>query len=419
MAEIPELQVLFHRFGIALALGLFIGVEREMEKAGTFAGVRTFPLISMLGCLVAMLNELFIPWIFIAAFVILAGFVISAYFFIGSANAPGITTEISALLAFLFGALVWWHMTGLASALAVVTVLLLAAKRPLESLARRIGQGDLNAALQFAVITLIIFPVLPDKTYGPLQVINFRDIWLFVILIAGLNLIGYVLIKILGSQQGIGLAGLLGGIGSSTALAISFSRRSRSEAGLGIEFALGILLASTIMFIRVLILTFSINASLGKMLILPIMGAFLAGLLGCAYLWFVQIKRQGREGGTATVHIANPLELWQAIQFGVLFGVIIFIAKAAQVYFGATGVYLSSFLTGLTDVDAITLSLAKLEGSSIALQVAAHGIILAAITNTGVKALITATGSPQLRHHALPLFAVMLGVGLSVSLIMI
>ena len=419
MTEIPELQVLFHRFGIALALGLFIGVEREMEKAGTFAGVRTFPLISMLGCLAAMLNELFIPWIFIAAFIILAGFVISAYFFIGSANAPGITTEISALLAFLFGALVWWHMTGLASALAVVTVLLLAAKRPLESLARRIGQGDLNAALQFAVITLIVFPVLPDNTYGPLQVINFRDIWLFVILIAGLNLIGYVLIKILGSQQGIGLAGLLGGIGSSTALAISFSRRSRSEAGLGIEFALGILLASTIMFIRVLILTFSINASLGKMLILPIMGAFLSGLLGCAYLWFVQIKRKGREGGTATVQIANPLELWQAIQFGVLFGVIIFIAKAAQVYFGATGVYLSSFLTGLTDVDAITLSLAKLEGSSIAMQVAAHGIILAAITNTAVKALITATGSPQLRHHALPLFAVMLGVGLSVSLIMI
>lgn len=419
MTEIPELQVLFHRFGIALALGLFIGVEREMEKAGTFAGIRTFPLISMLGCLAAMLNDLFIPWIFVATFVILAGFVISAYFFIGSANAPGITTEISSLLAFLFGALVWWHMTGLASALAVVTVLLLAAKRPLEGLAQRIGQRDLNAALQFAVITLIIFPVLPDKTYGPLNVINFHDIWLFVVLIAGLNLIGYVLIKSLGSQQGIGLAGLIGGIGSSTALAISFSRRSRSEVGLGIEFSFGIILAATVMFIRVLVLTFSINASLGKMLVLPVASAFIAGLLGCFYLWFSQIKRKAREGGTATVAITNPLDLWQAIQFGVLFGVIIFIAKAAQVFLGTAGVYLSSFLTGLTDVDAITLSLAKLEGSTIAMHVAAHGIILAALTNTGVKALITAAGSPQLRRHALPIFAIMLGVGLAVSLLMI
>ena len=419
MTEIPELQVLFHRFGIALALGLFIGVEREMEKAGTFAGIRTFPLISMLGCLAAMLNDLFIPWIFVATFVILAGFVISAYFFIGSANAPGITTEISSLLAFLFGALVWWHMTGLASALAVVTVLLLAAKRPLEGLAQRIGQRDLNAALQFAVITLIIFPVLPDKTYGPLNVINFHDIWLFVVLIAGLNLIGYVLIKSLGSQQGIGLAGLIGGIGSSTALAISFSRRSRSEVGLGIEFSFGIILAATVMFIRVLVLTFSINASLGKMLVLPVASAFIAGLLGCFYLWFSQIKRKAREGGTATVAITNPLDLWQAIQFGVLFGVIIFIAKAAQVFLGTAGVYLSSFLTGLTDVDAITLSLAKLEGSTIAMHVAAHGIILAVLTNTGVKALITAAGSPQLRRHALPIFAIMLGVGLAVSLLMI
>jgi uncharacterized membrane protein (DUF4010 family) len=419
MMEIPELQVLFPRFGIALALGLFIGVEREMEKAGTFAGIRTFPLISILGCLAAMLNDLFVPWIFVATFIILAGFVISAYFFIGSASAPGITTEISSLLAFLFGALVWWQMTGLAAALAVVTVLLLATKRPLEGLAQRIGQRDLNVALQFAVITLIILPVLPDKTYGPLQVLNFRDIWLFVILIAGLNLIGYLLIKILGSQQGIGLAGLLGGIGSSTALAISFSRRSRSEPELGIEFSLGIILASAIMFIRVLVLTFSINASLGKMLVLPVISAFLAGLLGCFYLWFYQIKKKARAGGTATVAITNPLDLWQAIQFGVLFGVIIFIAKAAQIFLGTAGVYLSSFFTGLTDVDAITLSLAKLEGTTIAMRVAAHGIILAALTNTGVKALITAAGSPQVRRHALPVFAVMLGVGLSASLIMI
>lgn len=419
MTPIPELPVLFHRFAIALALGLFIGVEREMEKAGSFAGIRTFPLISLLGCLAAMMSEIFTPWIFIAAFVVLSGFIISAALFTGSSDSPGITTEISSLLAFLFGALVWWQMMGLASALAVVTVLLLAAKRPLEGLAHRIGQRDLNAAVQFAVITLIVLPVLPDKTYGPLNVINFRDIWLFVILIAGLNLIGYVLIKIFGSQQGMGLAGLIGGIGSSTALAISFSRRSRSENDIGTECALGIILASSIMFMRVLVLTFSINPALGSLLMPPIFSACIAGMLGAAYVWFFKIKPTVSEAGTATVEISNPLELGQAIQFGVLFGVIIFIAKGAQVFFGTTGVYVSSFLTGLTDVDAITLSLARLEGSTIVLTVAAHGIIIAALTNTALKALITVTGSPQLRRSALPVFAAMLTAGAAVSLIRI
>lgn len=412
MTELPEVHVLFNRFAIALALGLFIGFEREMEKAGTFAGIRTFPLISMLGCMAALFHDQSVTWAFPVILLILAAFVLAAYFFVSSAASPGITTEITSLLAFLFGAMVWWQMSGLAAALAVVTVLLLASKKPLEGLAQKIGQSDLNAGLQFAVITLVILPVLPDRTFGPLDVINFHDIWLFVILIAGLNLIGYILIKILGSHQGIGLSGLLGGIGSSTALTASFSRRSRAEANLGADFAFGIVLASSIMFIRVLVLVFSINPNLGTQLLAPIAATGMAGFLGCAYLWFFQLRKEENKGGTAALEISNPLELWQAIKFGILFGIIIVIARAAQFFFGTAGVYFSSFLTGLTDVDAITLSLSKLEQGSIVSTVAVHGIMIAALANTIVKAIISATGAAGLRRHALPVFAAMIGAGI-------
>ncbi|MCX5894299.1 MAG: MgtC/SapB family protein [Proteobacteria bacterium] len=418
MNQLPELQVLFHRFAIALALGLFIGVEREIEKAGTFAGIRTFPLISMLGCMAAMLNELFIPWTFAVILIIFAAFVLSAYRIVGSASSPGITTEISSLLAFLFGALVWWQMTYLAAALAVVTVLLLASKKPLEGLARKIGQQDIAAALQFAVITLIIFPILPDETYGPLNVLNPHDIWLMVILIAGINLIGYVLIKIFGPHQGIGLAGFLGGIGSSTALTLSFTRHCRKEPDLAADFAFAIVLASSIMFARVLVLAGTVNPELGMVLLVPIGSAGVVGLLGCAYLWFSQKGKAGQEG-REHVKASNPFELWPAIQFGVLFGVILFVAKAAQVYFGAAGVYLSSTITGLTDVDAITLSISKLEGSSIPRAVAVQGITLAALSNTGMKALIAAIGAPALRRYVLPLFGAMIAAGLMVSFFLI
>jgi len=418
MTELPEMQVLLHRFAIALALGLFIGFEREMEKTGTFAGIRTFPLISMLGCMAALLHDLSVPWAFPVVLLILAAFVLAAYFFISSAASPGITTEITSLLAFLFGSLVWWQMPGLAAALAVVTVLLLASKKPLENLAHKIGHSDLNAALQFAVITLVILPVVPNRTFGPLDVINFHDIWLFVILIAGLNLIGYILIKILGSHQGIGLSGLLGGIGSSTALTVSFSRRSKAEAHLGADFAFGILLASSIMFIRVLVLVFSINPHLGTRLLVPIAATGMVGFLGCAYLWFFQLRKEENKGGTATLEISNPLELWQAIKFGILFGIIIVVARAAQFFFGTAGVYVSSFLTGLTEVDAITLSLSKLEQGSLVPTVAVHGIIIATLANTVVKAMISATGAPSLRRQAIPVFAAILGAGILALLLL-
>jgi uncharacterized membrane protein (DUF4010 family) len=427
MSDLPDLVILFQRFGIALALGLLIGLEREREKGEeAFAGIRTFPLITMMGCAAGLLNDFYAPWSFVIAFLILSAFVLASYVLTASAGAPGLTTEIASLLGFLFGALVWWNRIELAAALAVVTVLLLATKRPLEQLSQRIGPQDITAALQFGVITLVILPILPDKTYGPLDVLNPRDIWKMVVLIAGINLVGYAAIKVLGSRQGIGLAGLLGGLVSSTAVALGFSRRSRSEEVLSPALALGIVLASTIMFVRVLIEAFTVNLELGKVLLAPIASAGGVGILACVYLWFSQSRRAGKlkkgkpRGAEESVEASNPFELWPAIQFGLLFGLILFISKAAQEYAGTAGVYLSSAVAGLTDVDAITLSLSNLAGDVISKRVAAQGITLAALANTAVKGFISATaGSSLLRRYTLPIYAAMIVTGIVVSFVLI
>lgn len=417
MTEVPDLIDLFQRFGIALALGLIIGVEREMEKSEAFAGIRTFPLIALMGCTAAMLNELFVGWIFAAALLVLAALVITAHIY-AAARRAGITTEVAAFLCFLFGGLVWWQMTSLAAALAVVTVLLLATKRPLEELSQKIAQQDIAAALQFGIITLIILPILPNRTFGPLDVINPYTIWLMVILIAGINFIGYILIKVLGARQGIGLTGLLGGIGSSTAVTLGFTRRSRSEPVLAPEFALGIVVASAVMFIRVLIEAFTVNQAVGKVLLIPISSAGAAGLGCCGIAWLLRKRKISSLQGEH-LKASNPFELWPSIVFGLMFGLILLVAKGAQVFFGTAGIYLSSVITGLADIDPITLSLSNLGGTSISTTVAARGITLAALSNTAVKMLITCTGAPSLIKYSVPIFMVMIITGLVVSFTLI
>jgi uncharacterized membrane protein (DUF4010 family) len=418
--ELPELGLLFQRFGVALGLGLMIGVEREREVRDAFAGIRTFPLIALMGCTAGLLNDHFFSGSFAITFVILAAFVLASYILTGSAGAPGVMTEIASLLVFLFGALSWWQATELAAALAVLTALLLASKKWLENLSLRIGTQDITAALKFGVITLIVLPILPDQTFGPLGVLNPREIWQMVVLIAGINLVGYTLIKVLGSQQGIGLAGVLGGLASSTAATLGFSRHSREEPHLSPDLSLAIVLASTIMFARVLVAVFAINPALAPVLLAPIASAGGVGILGCAILWFYQRTKSKHKEEKEHLETKNPFELWSAIQFGLLFGVVLFIAKAAQELLGAPGVYLSSVVAGGADVDAIVFSLSNLAKGDISERVAAQAITLAAMSNTAVKGLIAITiGAPSMRRYLVPIFGAMITSGLLVAFVII
>ena len=206
--------------------------------------------------------------------------------------------------------------------------------------------------MKFAVITAIVFPVLPNRSFGmaPFDIFNPLKLWLFVVFISGIGFVGYVLIKVAGSKKGIGLTGFLGGLTSSTAVTVSLTQRSHANAELSRSFALAITIAWTVMFVRVLAVVAVLNVALVKPILLPLCASIVAGLAYCFYLHRTQ-KAESREHEVAFV---NPFELGLAVKFGLLFALVLLFSRTMQLYFGASGIYLSSFLSGMADVDAIS-----------------------------------------------------------------
>src|SRR5512136_62958 len=403
------------RFAAALGLGMLLGLERQRRRRSgpsVFAGVRTMALVSLLGAAAAYVQmELDLPWLLVAAFGAVTGLVWVSYAITAYRGELGITTEITVLLAFWLGALCVWGWVGLAAALGVANLLLLALKDWLHDLAARIEAADVEATLKFAVITLIILPLLPNQNYGPppMDVLNPYKIWLMVVLISGLNFASYVLVKVVGQEHGIGLTGILGGLVSSTAITLGFSQRSKTEPQAAEALALGILLAWTVMFFRVLIAVAVVNVALAQRLGIGIGLMALVSLGMCAWLWW-----RGRTQARGTVKSGpNPFELSEAIKFGLMFGVITFAAKAAEAFWGSAGLYLAGALAGLTDVDAISLSMANLALANPAnASLAGRTILIAVLSNTLVKSgMIVSMAAPQLRNRMLPLAALVLGAG--------
>jgi len=414
-----EPTALFYRFGVALAIGFLIGLQREYAHRGSeniFAGERTLALMGLVGCTAAMLADVLgSPWPFVGILLLMGALIAVAYFVAAWRGVVGLTTEVAALLTVLAGALCYWDYLALAVAIGVATTVLLSLKLETDTFVRRITREDVVATLKFAVITAIVLPVLPDQTFGPppLDVLNPYKIWLMVVFISGISFLGYVLVKAVGSKQGIGLTGLLGGMVSSTAVTLSFAQRSQREAELAKPFALAITVTWTVMFSRVLVEVAALNGALLRVLWLPMAASAAAGLAYCIYLYLSQ-----RTDEEAEVNFSNPFELGPAVKFGLLYAVILLVSKAAQMYLGNTGVYLSSILAGLADVDAITLSMAELSRApgGLDLITAQRAIVLAAMSNTVVKGGIVLTGgSPTLRRALWPGFVLMLVVGIGVA----
>ncbi len=412
-------QDIFLRFGAALLIGFLIGMQREYaystnKEGGLFAGARTFALMSLFGALAALLSDLFLtPWVFIALIVLLGVMVIAAYFVSATGRDEiGLTTEVAALITILIGGICYLHSVEIAVALGVVTTVLLAVKWELRQFVKVITQEDVFATLQFAVITAIILPVLPNRTFGspPLDVLNPYQVWKMVVFISGINFLGYILVKVVGPKKGIGISGLLGGLASSTATTLSFSQRSQTQEGLDKPFAVAIIAGWVIMFLRVIVEVAVVNNRLLPY-IWPAMAAMgFSGLLYALYLYFSQSAI-----GEEELNLSNPFELGPAVKFGFLFALILLVTKAAEVYIGEKGLYLTSFLAGLADVDAITLSLADLTktGQGVALSTGKIAIILAAISNTTAKGvLVFSLGSRSLRRYIWPAMIIMLPIGL-------
>jgi uncharacterized membrane protein (DUF4010 family) len=350
--------------------------------------------------------------------VAVAALVVVSAVFAAQRGDPGITTEVSALLAFLLGFLCVYGNVTLAAGLAVASGGVLALKQWLHNLARHIQSEDVEATLKFAIVTIIILPLVPNETYGPapLDVINPYKIWWMVVLISGLNFASYILVKIVGAEHGIGLTGLLGGLVSSTAVSLGFAQRSRTHPEQAPALALGILLAWTVMFFRVVLLVAVIAPVLAGSLAL---GMGTLGAISLAIVWV--LRRQQRSAERASVSAgSNPFELGQAIRFGLLFGVVTFVARAAQVGLGDAGLYLAGALAGLTDVDAIALSMAQLaQGDPASSAVAARTILIAVLANTLVKGgMAVFMGGKALRVVMLPITGVLLAAGAGIAFLL-
>lgn len=410
MVAEPDQIDLFYRFGAALLIGLLVGLQREYahlqheQEEQSFGGTRTFALLGLLGCTAAFLAEqMESAFAFVTTVAIVGGLVMIAYVSTARKGNIGMTTEAAAVVTMLIGAICFQGELAVAAALGVAMTVLLELKLQTRKLVLNITHADVYATLTFAVITLIILPVLPSRGYGPppFDVLVPYNIWLMVVFISGISFLGYILIKIVGAQRGVGLTGLLGGLASSTAVTLSFAQRSRDITGLERPFAMAILLAWSVMFVRVMIEVAVINQALFRIVWIPLTAALVVSAAYCIYLYRIQSTGKQEEQDK----FKNPFELGPALTFGLIYAVILLVANTARIYLGNTGIYLSSIASGLADVDAITLSLAELsrDAHDLDLQTASRGIVLAAVSNTLVKGgIVLGMGSMMLRKVILP-----------------
>jgi uncharacterized membrane protein (DUF4010 family) len=411
---------LFFRFGVALVIGILVGLQREFSfeerDVELFAGVRTFALMGLLGCSGAYISDLSeSPWPLISIILSLGILLGVTHYVDATKGKVGLTTEIAAVLTVIAGALAYMEQVLLAVALGVTITVLLSVKVEAQTIVRHLNREDIFAILKFAVVAAVVLPLLPNVAYGPppFDVFNPYTIWLLVVLISAISFVGYILNKLIGAEKGIGLIGFLGGLASSTAVTLNFTQRSKVSPSLSRAFALAILIAWTVMFSRVLVQAVLVNRALLGILWLPMVASVLVGLVYSLYLYFSQTRSEERE----QMEFENPFELGPAIKFGLLFAVILFISRAAQIYLDASGIYLSALVSGIADVNAITLSMAQLSlGGRLDLQVAARAIVLATVANTIVKgAIVLLGGSRSLRLAILPGYVLMTATGMIVA----
>lgn len=403
---------LFDQLGLALLLGLLVGLQRERTESSV-AGIRTFPLIALFGVLCAHLGLRFGEWVVAAGLIAVAGF-----FIIGNLARlkagdidPGLTTEVAGILLYGVGAYLVVGAKAAAVAVGGATALLLQYKQPLHRFVGRLGEQDVKAIMQFVLLTLVILPVLPNRAFGPYAVLNPFKLWLMVVLIVGLSLVGYVLYKVFDARTGTLLGGVLGGLISSTATTVSYARRSRTAPGQAELAALVIVLASATVFIRVLVEIGTVAPGQFYELALPLVAMQAVKMLVAAgaYRWI-----RHREAGMPPQ--GNPAELKSALVFGVLYGVVLLATAAAQDLFGARGLYAVAALSGLTDMDAITLSTAQLVAAGrLEVAVGWRAILLASLSNLVFKAGVVAVlGDRALVRRIAVLFGLLLLAGAAI-----
>lgn len=417
-----ELEVL-QKLGVALLLSSLIGLEREKKiqerRRDGFGGLRTFALIGLFGALSYLLAEYSIVYFAVLTSGFL-GLVIAMY--VMSARKQeniGATSEIASILVYIIGILSARGMFLMATSIALAVLLILYFKKPLHKWASRLEQRELLSTIEFIIVAFVILPILPNQSFGPYDFFNPYLIWLMVVFISGLSFLSYVAIKVFGTKRGIVLTGFLAGFISSTALTLTYSADSKKNRQVVNPYVIAIVIAGSAMFFRVLIEVAVIYPDLLSKLLIPILSMGIVGILSIIYFWFGKEESESKRVEKSALEVKSPFSLIPALKFGLLFALILFLTKFAHVFMGDKGIYLTSFVSGVVDVDAITLSIANLAKEGLAQSTAVIAITIAAIVNTLTKGLIILTlGNKKVGIRVFASFGLIVGVGL-ISLIFV
>ncbi|MEW6563193.1 MAG: MgtC/SapB family protein [Pseudomonadota bacterium] len=404
------------QFLTSLAIGLLIGLERERNPSAK-AGLRTFTLISLFGTVTAMLAEKSgSTWVIGGGLIAVGAMIISVYLIKPAENDdPGTTTMAALLLSYGLGGLVWYDQSKLAVMLAIGITTLLYFKPELRGMTLRLTRRDLVSILQFSVLTFVILPILPNQNYGPYDAFNPHHAWMMVVLISGLSLSGYVALHWAGHRYGAPLLGFLGGLASSTATTLVYAKHCKNSPDLTRLSAVVILIASQVVLIRLTVVSAAVSSGILPKL-LPVFGLGLAfGMVATLMDW----RKLSAANDLPLPNSSNPTEIHAALGFGLLYVIVLFCSAWLSDFAGSKGVYAVALVSGLTDVDAITLSslrlfsLQKLTGDQTV-----TAITLAFVANMTFKfSLVFSIGGKELAKHVATGFGAMtVGVATGLAL---
>lgn len=372
-----------YTFTTSLAIGLLIGLERERSLAAK-AGLRTFALVALFGTICAMLSaQSGAAWPLAAGLLAVGLLIVAAYFGAPAVDGdPGTTTEAALLVCYGLGAMVWYGFSAIAIMLAIASAALLYFKPELHGISRNLERRDLISILQFATLSFIVLPILPNVGYGPYQALNPYNVWLMVVLISGISLSGYVALRLVGQRYGAPLLGFMGGMASSTATTLVYARHARGDPQL-IQLAVPvILIANLVVVIRLGVLG-AVTAPAILPQLLPVLGgALLLGMAATFYWW-----RKLHQGGELPMpEMKNPAEIRISLAFGLVYGAVLFLTAWLSDFAGNKGLYAIALVSGLTDVDAITLSSLRLFSlGKLGAEQTVTAIVLALIANLTFK----------------------------------
>ncbi len=396
-----ETTVAFQQLGMSLLLGLLVGLQRERTETG-MPGMRTFPMITLLGTVCAMLGSWMVPTGLLALIVTLS---FPALLRIRREEPdPGTTTGVAALLMYAVGAMLVVAPMSVAIALGGGVAVLLQFKPELHRFAHTLGDRDLRAIMQFVLITCIILPILPNEKYGPLDIFNPFETWLLVVLIVGMSLGGYIVYRFLGPNAGILLGGVLGGAISSTATTVSYARQARTGPISTQAAAIVVMIASTIVFVRVLVEIAVVAPDFLATAAAPVILLMLLTMVPALVAWL-----RVRQAPAEMPEQENPTHLKSAVFFAGMYVAVLLALAAAREYLGSQGLYAVAFLSGLTDMDAITLSTARIAETDtrFAVEDGWRLLIVAAMANLVFKAGIAGLlGHRRLLGHLAVMFSV-------------